>query len=149
MVKNKKNIIPENIYFRSVLPKWALPSLKDTSSHIFKMTIFWKLFGDLMRRFWWCLCKVHVHISISMLNITLSGIQWFLNQMGPCTTTHIESGGFTRSRPGVTHPDKMFHFFTCIFLYYVAHEIIKEFWKNNHFESMRGDFLMRSQNSLQ
>ena len=46
-----------------------------------------------------------------MLNITFSGIQWFLNQTGPCTTTHIESGGFTRSRPGVTHPDIMFHFF--------------------------------------
>ena len=34
-----------------------------------------------------------------------------MNQTGPCTTTHIESGGFTRSRPGVTHPDIMFHFF--------------------------------------
>ena len=45
------------------------------------------------------------------MNITFSGIQWFLNQTGPCTTTHIESGGFTRSRPGVTHPDIMFHFF--------------------------------------
>ena len=39
------------------------------------------------------------------------GIQWFLNQSGPCGTTHIESGGFTRSRPGVEHPDIMFHFF--------------------------------------
>ena len=29
---------------------------------------------------------------------------------GPCATTHVESGGFCRSRPGVEHPDIMFHF---------------------------------------
>ena len=30
--------------------------------------------------------------------------------LGPCATTHVESGGFCRSRPGVEHPDIMFHF---------------------------------------
>jgi len=39
------------------------------------------------------------------------GLQWFWNQTGSGATTHIESGGFTRSRPGVAHPDIMFHFF--------------------------------------
>ena len=39
------------------------------------------------------------------------GLQWFLNGSGACGTTHIESGGFTRSRPGIAHPDIMFHFF--------------------------------------
>jgi choline dehydrogenase len=38
------------------------------------------------------------------------GVQWFMNQTGACGTTHLESGGFTRSRPGVEHPDIMFHF---------------------------------------
>ena len=38
------------------------------------------------------------------------GIQWFLNQTGSCATTHLESGGFTRSRPGVPYPDIMWHF---------------------------------------
>ena len=32
------------------------------------------------------------------------GLQWFYNQTGSCATTHVESGGFTRSRPGVAHP---------------------------------------------
>ena len=38
------------------------------------------------------------------------GLQWFFNQTGSCATTHYESGGFTRSRPGVPHPDIMWHF---------------------------------------
>ena len=38
------------------------------------------------------------------------GVQWFLNHTGSCATTHLESGGFTRSRPGVPHPDIMWHF---------------------------------------
>ena len=38
------------------------------------------------------------------------GVQWFMNQGGACGTAHLESGGFARSRPGVPHPDIMFHF---------------------------------------
>ena len=30
--------------------------------------------------------------------------------IGPARTAHLESGGFCRSRPGVEHPDIMFHF---------------------------------------
>ena len=30
---------------------------------------------------------------------------------------------------------KVFYFFICIFPYYVAHEITKEFWKNSPFEN--------------
>ena len=29
---------------------------------------------------------------------------------------------------------------------YVAHDIIKEFWKNSHFEKMTADFLLKGQN---
>ncbi len=58
------------------------------------------------------------------------GAEWFLKQtgmqftyfscfhyvkscvliIGPARTAHLESGGFCRSRPGVEHPDIMFHF---------------------------------------
>ena len=34
-----------------------------------------------------------------------------------------------------------FYFFTCILPDYVAHDILKEFWKNIHFENMRAVFL--------
>ena len=39
-----------------------------------------------------------------------TGIEWFLSQTGTAATTHLESGGFTRSRPDVPHPDIQFHF---------------------------------------
>ncbi len=38
------------------------------------------------------------------------GMEWFLKQTGPARTAHLESGGFCRSRPGIEHPDIMFHF---------------------------------------
>lgn len=38
------------------------------------------------------------------------GVEWFLRQTGPARTAHLESGGYCRSRPGVEHPDIMFHF---------------------------------------
>jgi len=38
------------------------------------------------------------------------GVEWFLKQTGPARTAHMESGGYCRSRPGVEHPDIMFHF---------------------------------------
>ena len=42
---------------------------------------------------------------------------------------------------------KQHNFFTCISPDYVFHESPKEFWKNNHFENMRADFLRRCKNS--
>ena len=38
----------------------------------------------------------------------IKNVQFYIS--GPCATTHVESGGFCRSRPGVEHPDIMFHF---------------------------------------
>ena len=37
-------------------------------------------------------------------------MQWFLNRTGSAATTHLETGGFIRSDPGVPHPDIQFHF---------------------------------------
>ena len=38
------------------------------------------------------------------------GIQWILTRTGHGATTHVESGGFIRSREGLAHPDIQFHF---------------------------------------
>jgi len=38
------------------------------------------------------------------------GLQWFYNQTGLAASSHLESGGFARSRPDVEHPDIQFHF---------------------------------------
>lgn len=41
---------------------------------------------------------------------TLAGMQWFYNKTGPCSTAHLEVGGFIRTEPGVEHPDIQYHF---------------------------------------
>ncbi|XP_048873766.1 choline dehydrogenase, mitochondrial [Brienomyrus brachyistius] len=38
------------------------------------------------------------------------GLEWLLKQTGYGATAHLESGGFIRSRAGVSHPDVQFHF---------------------------------------
>ncbi|KAM6976590.1 choline dehydrogenase, mitochondrial [Aplochiton taeniatus] len=38
------------------------------------------------------------------------GLEWLLKYTGYGATSHLESGGFIRSRAGVTHPDIQFHF---------------------------------------
>ncbi|XP_005993052.1 choline dehydrogenase, mitochondrial [Latimeria chalumnae] len=44
---------------------------------------------------------------IQMLKI---GLEWLWKFTGYGATAHLETGGFIRSRPGVTHPDLQFHF---------------------------------------
>lgn len=39
-----------------------------------------------------------------------SGLRWFLNHTGICSTAHLEVGGFVRSDAFVTHPDIQYHF---------------------------------------
>ena len=56
-IKSYDIILVKNIFFsclkmhnnRAILPKWALASPKETSSHLFKMAIFPKFFEALMR----------------------------------------------------------------------------------------------------
>ena len=43
---------------------------------------------------------------------------------------------------------KIFNYFTCILPDSMANGVIKEFWKNSHFENMTASFLLRCQNSL-
>ncbi|XP_073500681.1 choline dehydrogenase, mitochondrial [Phyllobates terribilis] len=44
---------------------------------------------------------------LTMLKI---GVEWMLKFTGYGATSHLESGGFIRSAPGVEHPDIQFHF---------------------------------------
>ena len=43
-------------------------------------------------------------------NMLRIGLRWFLFHDGPAASSHLEAGGFIRSRPGVRHPDIQFHF---------------------------------------
>ena len=43
-------------------------------------------------------------------NMIKIGLQWFLTKTGDGATTHMETGGFLRSRAGVEHPDLQIHF---------------------------------------
>ena len=38
------------------------------------------------------------------------GIQWILFKTGLGATSHLEAGGFIRSKEGLPHPDIQFHF---------------------------------------
>lgn len=39
-----------------------------------------------------------------------TGIQWFLTRKGLAASSHLEAGGFIRSRPDILHPDIQYHF---------------------------------------
>lgn len=43
-------------------------------------------------------------------NMIKIGLQWFLTRKGWGATTHLESGGFLRSQPGIEHPNLQIHF---------------------------------------
>lgn len=43
-------------------------------------------------------------------NMIRIGLEWFLSSTGDAASTHLETGGFIRSRAGVDHPDLQFHF---------------------------------------
>ena len=43
-------------------------------------------------------------------NMVRIGLRWFLRHDGPAASSHLEAGGFIRSRAGIEHPDIQFHF---------------------------------------
>ena len=43
-------------------------------------------------------------------NMVRIGLRWFLLHDGPAASSHLEAGGFIRSRAGIEHPDIQFHF---------------------------------------
>ena len=48
---------------------------------------------------------------INKFNMVKAGIQWFLNKSGPCSTSFLEAGGFSKSSPDKEYPNIQFHFF--------------------------------------
>lgn len=57
-------------------------------------------------------CKepITLYSATKPWNMVRIGIEWFLFQTGDGASSHLEAGGFVRSRPDVPHPDIQFHF---------------------------------------
>ncbi|KAL3982009.1 Choline dehydrogenase mitochondrial [Acanthocheilonema viteae] len=43
-------------------------------------------------------------------NMIKIGLEWYLSKTGLGASSHLESGGFVRSTPSISHPDIQFHF---------------------------------------
>ncbi len=46
--------------------------------------------------------------------LAATGVQWFLTKKGHAASSHLEAGGFIRSRADVPHPDIQYHFLPCL-----------------------------------
>ncbi|KAI8521325.1 hypothetical protein Bbelb_010790 [Branchiostoma belcheri] len=57
-----------------------------------------------------CTQPVTLYSSLFPHRMLMIGVQWFTMQTGLGATSHLEAGGFIRSRPGVEHPDIQYHF---------------------------------------
>uniref|UniRef100_A0AAV2M1S7 Glucose-methanol-choline oxidoreductase C-terminal domain-containing protein n=1 Tax=Knipowitschia caucasica TaxID=637954 RepID=A0AAV2M1S7_KNICA len=57
-----------------------------------------------------CLQPITLYKSQKPLHMVRIGLEWLTMFTGYGATAHLESGGFIRSRPGVSHPDIQFHF---------------------------------------
>ena len=58
-----------------------------------------------------CKKAVSLYAEQRGLKMIQVGLNWFLNQKGACSSTHLETGGFLRTSAEVTHPDIEIHFF--------------------------------------
>ncbi|KAF7695116.1 choline dehydrogenase, mitochondrial [Silurus meridionalis] len=57
-----------------------------------------------------CIKPITLYKAQKPFQMAKIGLEWLLRFTGSGATAHLESGGFIRSRPGVTHPDIQFHF---------------------------------------
>ncbi|CAI5767273.1 choline dehydrogenase, mitochondrial [Podarcis lilfordi] len=57
-----------------------------------------------------CTQPITLYKAQKPLQMVKIGLEWFWKCTGDGATAHLESGGFIRSRPGVSHPDIQFHF---------------------------------------
>ncbi|XP_078688193.1 choline dehydrogenase, mitochondrial-like [Branchiostoma floridae x Branchiostoma belcheri] len=57
-----------------------------------------------------CTQPVTLYSAFRPHRMLIIGIQWFTTQTGLGATSHMEAGGFIRSRAGVEHPDIQYHF---------------------------------------
>lgn len=57
-----------------------------------------------------CTHPITLHSAQKPLRKVCIGLEWLWRFTGDGATSHLETGGFIRSRPGVPHPDIQFHF---------------------------------------
>ncbi|XP_005870361.1 PREDICTED: choline dehydrogenase, mitochondrial [Myotis brandtii] len=57
-----------------------------------------------------CTRPITLHAAQKPLRKVRIGLEWLWKFTGDGATAHLETGGFIRSRPGVSHPDIQFHF---------------------------------------
>eukprot|EP00112_Aurelia_sp_Birch-Aquarium-sp1_P016688 Seg3809.1 transcript_id=Seg3809.1/GoldUCD/mRNA.D3Y31 product="Choline dehydrogenase mitochondrial" protein_id=Seg3809.1/GoldUCD/D3Y31 len=57
-----------------------------------------------------CKKPITLYKSTKLWNMGLIGIQWLATHTGLGASSHLESGGFIRSKDGLRHPDIQFHF---------------------------------------
>ncbi|XP_054832938.1 choline dehydrogenase, mitochondrial isoform X3 [Eublepharis macularius] len=57
-----------------------------------------------------CTQPLTLYKSQKPLNMIKIGLEWLWKFTGDGATAHLETGGFIRSRAGVSHPDIQFHF---------------------------------------
>ncbi|XP_006018049.1 choline dehydrogenase, mitochondrial [Alligator sinensis] len=57
-----------------------------------------------------CIKPITLYKAQKPIKMAKIGIEWLWKFTGDGATAHLESGGFIRSRPGVSHPDVQFHF---------------------------------------
>ncbi|XP_052589729.1 choline dehydrogenase, mitochondrial isoform X2 [Peromyscus californicus insignis] len=57
-----------------------------------------------------CTHPITLHTAQKPLRKLCIGLEWLWRFTGDGATSHLETGGFIRSRPGVPHPDIQFHF---------------------------------------
>ena len=57
-----------------------------------------------------CTQPITLYSALKPWNQLRIGVDWYLRKKGLGASSHFESGGFIRSRPGVEHPDLQYHF---------------------------------------
>ena len=118
-------------YIRALLPKWILPSMKETSRHIFKMAIFSKFFGDLITHITWEYAgkKMKSFLNVSPLKIMDLLLSVFFGIQSLCNCVHknlapkLSQKVFIISRIAKTLWENtcIIHIFKCILSYIQKH----------------------------
>jgi choline dehydrogenase len=61
-----------------------------------------------------CRQPITLYSLSNPLKLAATGVQWFLTKKGHAASSHLEAGGFIRSRADVPHPDIQYHFLPCL-----------------------------------
>eukprot|EP01083_Nonionella_stella_P031573 86461_1 len=90
---------PEHLKEIGINPKVSLPGVGQNLQDHLEIYVQFK-----------CTQALTLYSALKPHNMALQGIQWFLSHSGVCSTSHLESGAFIRSKPGIPHPNIQHHF---------------------------------------